>query len=172
MSVSVRVASAVAILFAGAAFAAAAQAGHATVGSLAAVPTIGCDRVAMGVATDGRDPETRRVLGVVNAPRSYLQNVGNNAAAAPFRFWTKAGIYVQANVGVTVTVAKRWQSRVRITWGGEEGKKLRFVPCSVGGKWNPYAGGFLSRTGAVCVPLIFAAGHRRTTLLFGVGRHC
>jgi hypothetical protein len=170
--VSVRLASAVAILSVGLASAAVAQAGHATIGSLAAVPTIGCDRVAMGVATNGRDPETRRVLGVVYAPRRFLQNVGSNAAAAPFHFWTKAGIYVHANVAVTVTVAKRWQSRVRITWGGEEGTELRFAACAVGGKWNPYAGGFLSRTGAVCVPLIFTAGHRRATLLFGVGRHC
>ena len=144
----------------------------ATIAAPEQVTTIGCGGVAMGVAVNGREPGTRRVLGVVAAPRTYLANVGSNPAAAPFHFWTKAGIEVRAGAAVTVTVSKRWQSRVRVTWGHEEGTTLRFARCSLGAKWNPYPGGFLSRTAAVCVPLIFATGHRSATLLFGVGRHC
>ena len=140
--------------------------------AVATAPTVGCGGVAMGVVVNGREPGARRVLGVVSAPRSYLANVGSEPPAAPFRFWTKAGIDVRAGAAVTVTVARRWQSLVRITWGREEGTTLRFAHCSLGAKWNPYPGGFLSRTAAVCVPLIFTAEHRRATLLFGVGRRC
>ena len=162
--------SAVVLFFLGAA-AAATQVGDAAART-SAVPTVGCGGVAIGVAVNGREPGARRVLGVVSAPRSYLANVGSNPAAAPFHFWTKAGIDVRAGAAVTVTVAKRWQSRVRITWGNEVGTTLRFARCSLGARWNPYPGGFLSRTAAVCVPLIFTAGQRHATLLFGVGRHC
>ena len=136
------------------------------------VSTIGCGGVAMGAVTDGRDPGYRRVLGVVSAPPRYLANVGEDQAAAPFHFWTKAGLVIRAGSVVTVSIPARWRSRVQITWGGERGAVLKFATCSLGTKWNGYAGGFLSRTAAICVPLIFTAGHRRATLLFGVGRHC
>lgn len=138
----------------------------------AQVGTIGCGGVAMGAVTDGRDPDYRRVLGVVSAPPRYLANVGEDQAAAPFHFWTKAGLVIRAGAAVIVTIPHQWRSQVQLTWGGERGAVLRFASCSLGTEWNGYAGGFLSRTAAICVPLIFTAGHRRTTLLFGVGRHC
>jgi hypothetical protein len=140
--------------------------------SPAQVPTIGCGGVAMGAVTDGRDPGYRRVLGVVSAPPRYLANVGEDQAAAPFHFWTKAGLVIRAGAAVTVTIPVHWRSHVRITWGGERGAVLRFASCSLGTKWNGYAGGFLSRSRSVCVPLIFTVGSSRSRLVFGVGRRC
>jgi hypothetical protein len=138
----------------------------------AGVPTIGCDHVLIGVTANGHEVGMRRALGVVSAPRSYLANVGSAPAAAPFVHWTKAGIEIRADAAITVTVARPWQTRVHITWGGVEGAALHFAPCSARTGWNAYAGGFLSRATAVCVPLVFTVGRRRATLLFGIGCRC
>jgi hypothetical protein len=138
----------------------------------AQVPTIGCGGVAMGAVTDGRDPGYRRVLGVVSAPPRYLANVGEDQAAAPFHFWTKAGLVIRAGSAVIVTIPDHWRSQVQVTWGGERGAALKFAPCSLGTKWNGYAGGFLSRSRSICVPLVFAVGSSKSRLVFGVGRRC
>jgi hypothetical protein len=168
------VAAGVIVLLLGSIVAAVADAGGwvALSGGRAPVATVSCDQVIIGVATSGQEPGMRRVLGVVSAPRSYLSNVGSDPSAAPFRFWTKAGIEIRSGSAVTVTVGRLWQNRVHISWGGEEGPSLRFAPCSLGTSWNAYAGGFLSRSDAICVPLIFSAVRLHATLLFGVGRHC
>ena len=138
-------------------------------------PTVasGMRSVPFGGATDPRAPDQRRVLGgAAWAPRRYLQNVGDDAAAAPFRDWTKAGMTVRSGVTLTVRIAPRVQDKVRITWGGQEAVSLRFAPCSDGTKYNDYAGGFLTRVRAICVPLAFTVGRNTATLVFGIGRRC
>jgi hypothetical protein len=169
---AVMVGGLVALLGAGIAVVKQASATVATTRTPAQVPTIGCGGVAMGAVTDGHDPGYRRALGVVSAPPRYLAGIGEDQASAPFRFWTKAGLVIRAGAAVTVTIPAHWRSEVRITWGGERGPVLKFAPCSLGTKWNGYAGGFLSRTRSVCVPLVFTVGSSRSRLVFGVGRRC
>ena len=105
-------------------------------------------------------------------PAALLPNVGSDPSAAPFTFWTKAGIVIRANSTVTVAVAPKLAARVRITWGGGTGAAIRFPACHTGAKWNAFAGGFLARTPTACVPLIVSAGGRRAVVAFGLGRHC
>lgn len=139
----------------------------------AAFPTVSCDSIPGGVVDNGHDPGYRRILGgAVSVPPRYLANVGDDPAAAPFRKWTKAGLMVRSGTALTVQVPPRFRDRVRITWGGQEGVALRFAACSIGTAYNAYAGGFLARSRAICVPLLFTVRRHSATLVFGIGRRC
>jgi hypothetical protein len=131
-------------------------------------PSVGCGDII------GHDrPSTYRVaLSAVAVPPSLLLNVGNDSSAAPFSFWTKAGIVIRAGYAATVTVSPSLAGRVHITWGGVTGARIRFAACGHGAKWNAYAGGFLARVEHFCVPLTVSVGGRKKTVLFGVGRRC
>jgi hypothetical protein len=161
--VPARVVTVVACSLAGAVSAiAAADAQHRHTASVGCGDIIGHDR-----------PRTYRVaLSAVAVPPSLLLNVGNDSSAAPFSFWTKAGIVIRAGYAATVTVSPSLTNRVHITWGGMAGTRIRFAACRQGAKWNAYAGGFLARVEHVCVPLIVSVGDRTKTVLFGVGRTC
>ncbi|MHB8470129.1 MAG: hypothetical protein ACYDCH_10295 [Gaiellaceae bacterium] len=130
--------------------------------------TVGCG----DIIGHGRPSTYRVALSAVAVPPSLLLNVGNDSSAAPFSFWTKAGIVIRAGYAATVTVAPSLASRVHITWGGVAGTRIRFAPCRQGAEWNAYAGGFLARLEHACVPLIVSVGDEKKTLLFGVGRRC
>jgi len=118
----------------------------------------------------------RVVLGVVAVPPAYIQQtVATGARRWPY--WRKAGLVVHADSSpVLVTVPPAWRRRVAIGWGqGAEGAALRIASCppsSSLGDWNPYAGGFLLRTRAACVPLTFTVAGRSATVRFGVGKRC
>ena len=140
--------------------------------------TVRCDEVAQNFKS-GHDigGGYRLVLGIVAAPPVYLgPKVGRDPYSAPFSHWEKAGLAIRASTAaVTVSLPREWRNRARIIWGapGSPATALRFAPCpSAVETWNGYAGGFLLRSSSACVPLIFAVGHRRATLRFGVGRHC
>jgi hypothetical protein len=120
--------------------------------------------------------ERRVVFGAISVPPSYLPQGVIDSTSAPFSQWFKAGLAIRAGTAaVTVSLPKQWRDRARIVWGapGTPATALRFERCSwQAGFWNGYSGGFLLRSGPACVPLVFAVGHRRATLRFGVGRRC
>lgn len=156
-----------------------AAGGGSAVGSAGQfVPTVRCSEIAYGPGfTEGNGGGGYRViLGAVSAPRIYIPGGARDPSSAPFSHWFKAGLVIRASTAVvTVSLPNGWRDRARIVWGapGSPATALRFAPCpSPVGAWNGYAGGFLLRTDSACVPLIFAIGHRRATLRFGVGRHC
>lgn len=120
----------------------------------------------------GRPSAYREPLPGVAVPAAFLPNVGSDPSAAPFTFWTKAGIVIRSDNIVTVAVAPKLATRVRITWGGGTGAAIRFARCHTGAKWNAFAGGFLARTPTACVPLIVSADGHRAIVTFGLGRHC
>jgi len=75
-----------------------------------------------------------------------------------------------------VSVPAAWRTRAAIKWGyGGNGqfRALTFGRCgddrNVG---YAYAGGFLLRSAAACVPLVFRVGAHSTTVRFGIGRRC
>jgi hypothetical protein len=141
------------------------------------VPTVRCDEVVLHFKR-GQDigGGYRVVLGTVAAPPVYLPQGLRDPSSAPFAYWSKAGIAIRASTAaVRVSLPQEWRNRARIVWGapGSPATALRFAPCpSTVATWNGYSGGFLLRGSSACVPLIFAVGHRRATLRFGVGRHC
>jgi hypothetical protein len=120
--------------------------------------------------------DRRVVFGAISVPPSYLPQGVVDPTSAPFSHWSKAGLAIRAGTtAVTVSLPKQWRDRARIVWGapGSPTTALRFEPCSwQAGFWNGYSGGFLLRSSPACVPLVFAIGHRRATLRFGVGRRC
>ena len=138
------------------------------------IPTIRCDEIvghaATAPGTDGR----RLVLDGVSAPPVYLG--GGVRTDGRFPYWWKAGLFVHASSNVlTVQVPKPWRDRVRVVWGapGTPAPVVRFAACpSSVDTWDAYSGGFLLRTKAACVPLIFTVDDRRATLRFGLGRQC
>lgn len=118
---------------------------------------------------------TRVVLGVVAVPPRYLPQTVRGHGRWPY--WSKAGLVIRANSpAVVVRVPPSVWDRVAIAWGdGGPAAALRFEPCpraSSLGDWNPYAGGFLLKTPAACVPLVFRVGDRTATVRFGVGKRC
>jgi hypothetical protein len=145
----------------------------ATVGAPKAL-IVGCGDV-IGQARTGTDGGYRVVLGVVSVPPARLRQVVATREG-PWRSWRKAGLVVRAgNDAVDVRVPRAWRRRVAITWGNGGGpvSALRIAPCpSPRGVWNAYAGGFLLRERADCVPLTFTVAGRSRTVRFGVGRRC
>jgi hypothetical protein len=140
------------------------------------VPTVRCNEIGLYSKT-GDDAGYRTVLGAVSAPPRYIPGSVHVPSPDGFPYWSKAGIWVHASdtVVVTVSLPKAWRNRARIVWGapGTAATAVRFEPCrSLGAAWDGYAGGFLLRRTSACVPLVFAAGTRRATLRFGIGRHC
>jgi hypothetical protein len=132
------------------------------------VATVGCG----DIVDHGLPPGYREPLATLAVPAAFLPNVGSDPSAAPFTFWTKAGIVIRANSVLTVAVAPKAANRIHITWGGATGTVIRFPACHTGAKWNAFAGGFLARTATSCVPLIVRAGRRHAIVTFGLGRRC
>lgn len=141
----------------------------------APTPTVTCDKI-VGSAAEAEPGGYRIVLGVVSAPPAHLPQV----VRAGTRHWPyvrKAGIRVRGgSLPVYVTVPRAWRDRVAVSWGNSgTTSTLRIARCppSEDAKpWNAYSGGFLLRTRAACVPLLFQVGNRRATVRFGLGRHC
>jgi hypothetical protein len=144
------------------------------------VPTVRCDEVTLYFkrsADVGSD--YRLVLGTFAVPPAYLAQTVRDPTSAPFLYSAKAGLAIRASTAVeTVSLPNNWRDRARIVWGapGTPAAAVRFAPCpSPSGSpiaWNGYSGGFMLRAKSACVPLIFAVGHRRATIRFGVGRRC
>src|SRR5690349_1507658 len=93
----------------------------------------GCAEI---IGHDPPAPYYRQPIPGAAVPASFLPNVGSNPSAAPFTFWTKAGIVIHAGSAVTVTVAPSVANRVRLTWGGVTDPAIRFSACRTGAKWN------------------------------------
>jgi hypothetical protein len=127
-----------------------------------------------------QEPRTagyRVVLGMVSVPPAYNAQVVPVGGHEAWTYWRKAGMAVRAGgVAVTVSVPTAWRTRAAITWGNSPiVETLRFGGCGNGPRtnsWNGYAGGFYLSTSRACVPLVFAAGHRRVVVRFGIGTHC
>jgi hypothetical protein len=138
------------------------------------VPTVRCDEIVRYSPNASTADGNRLVLDGVLAPAFYLG--GGVRTSGRFPYWWKAPVMIHASSGVlTVRVAKPWRDRVRVVWGvpGTPAPVVRFAACpSSVDTWNGYSGGFLLRTKAACVPLIFTLGGRQATLRFGLGRHC
>lgn len=139
----------------------------------ATTPAVSCEQV-IGQAKTGRDGGYRVVLGIVSVPPARLRQV---VASEDRRWpwWRKAGLVIHASdTPVTVSVPRAWRTRAAITWG-DSGTvaALRIAPCpSPPDVWNAYAGGFLLRSRAACVPLTFTVAGRSRTVRFGLGRAC
>lgn len=124
-----------------------------------------------------RDPlyRYRSVLRVVSVPPAYISQVVH-LRDGTWPYWTKAGLVVRASRGpVTVSVPPAWRRRAAITWGGNTGtaSSVRIARCnSDPNRGNAYAGGFYLRSRSACLPLVFRAGSRSTTVRFGLGRRC
>ena len=139
----------------------------------ATAPAVGCDQVT-GQAKTGRDGGYRVVLGIVSVPPARLRQVVASGSRR-WPWWRKAGLVVRASdTPVTVSVPRAWRTRAAITWG-DSGTvaALALAPCpSSPSLWNAYAGGFLLRSRAACVPLTFSVAGRSRTVRFGLGRAC
>ena len=138
----------------------------------AAVPC----RDIIGRVGSGRLGGYRVVLGVVSVPAAYLPQIVESRDPR-WPYWRKAGLVVRAGAPpVTVTVPRRWRSRVSIGWGNSDdaGSAVRIASCRQHGSkpWNAYAGGFSLRVAAACVPLVITVGARSTVVRFGLGRRC
>ena len=122
-----------------------------------------------------RDYRYRSVLRVVSVPPEYISQ-GVHLRDGTWPYWTKAGLVVRTGRGpVTVSVPPAWRKRAAITWGGNTGivSSLRIARCgSNPSRGNAYAGGFYLRSPSACLPLVFRAGSRSTTVRFGLGRRC
>jgi hypothetical protein len=150
-------------------------AGAGARGSSTAGPTVSCNSIVVPGGTFSWRPQ-RVVLGVAAVPPRHIpQTVESGRDDWPY--WSKSGMVIRADSPpVLVSVHRRWRSRAAISWGeAGEASALRFASCPGGGPlgdWNPYAGGFLLRSRAACVPLTFRVGSRTATVRFGVGRRC
>jgi hypothetical protein len=116
----------------------------------------------------------RSVLNAVSVPPSYQQQV-IPTKQSPWRYWRKAGLVVRARQAVTITVSPDWQTRAAIVWGNSGGpfESLRIAACAGSPhSGNAYAGGFYLRVASACLPLIFTAAGRSTTVHFGIGKRC
>lgn len=117
----------------------------------------------------------RVVLGVVDVPPAYIPQTVRGEGRWPY--WSKAGLVVRAgSPPVVVRVPSAWWDRVAITWGdGGPAVALRIASCPPSSSlkgWNPYAGGFLLKTRAACVPLMVRVGDRTAIVRFGIGKRC
>ena len=123
-----------------------------------------------------RDPRYRyrSLLGAVAVAPAYISQVVRQREGS--WYFAKAGLVVRAGGGpLRVSVPLAWRKRAAITWGGNTGitNSLRIARCgSDSNRGNAYAGGFYLRSRSACLPLIFRAGSRSTTVRFGLGRRC
>jgi hypothetical protein len=141
----------------------------------APTPTVTCDKIILPAAS-GTAGGYRVVLGAVSVPPAYMRQVVTTGSR-PWTHWRKAGLVIRGNsLPVYVTVPKAWRGRAAITWGNSgTTSSLRIARCPPmddAKPWNAYAGGFLLRSRAACVPLIFQVGNRRATVRFGLGKRC
>jgi hypothetical protein len=140
----------------------------------APTPTVSCDKIIYGVES-GRQGGYRVVLGAVSVPPAFLRQVVPTSSR-PWTHWRKAGLVIRGNsLPVYIRVAEGWRGRAAITWGNSgTTSTLRIARCPPleDKPWNAYAGGFLLRSRAACVPLVFQVGNRSQTVRFGVGRRC
>jgi hypothetical protein len=118
----------------------------------------------------------RVVLGVAAVPPAFVPQAVE-AGSGRWPFWSKSGLAIRASSPpVLVSVPARFRDAVAVEWGSSGPvSALRFASCAGGGPlgdWNPYAGGFLLRARAACVPLTFRVGARTATVRFGVGKRC
>ncbi|MBA3735259.1 MAG: hypothetical protein H0W90_08685 [Actinobacteria bacterium] len=117
----------------------------------------------------------RQVLGVVAVPPAYMRQVVPTNQK-PWAYWHKQGIVIRATGQlVTVSVPARWRNLAAITWGNGIGpvRSLRIQACRTSADvGHAFAGGFLLRSRAACIPLIFRVGKRTATVRFGVGQRC
>ena len=139
-------------------------------------PTVSCDKIILRI---GRPAATaggyRLILGSLSGPPAFQKQVVRTGER-PWTHWRKAGLVIRGNsLPVYVTVPKAWRGRAAITWGNSgTTSSLRIARCPPfeDKPWNVYAGGFLLRSPAACVPLEFRLGNRRATVRFGLGRRC
>ena len=150
-------------------------AGSASAWPSRAPPTVTCDSIITPGESTSWKPK-RVVLGVVAVPPAHIpQTVETGARRWPY--WSKSGMVVRTGSPlVLVSVPSRWRNRVAVGWGNVDATPaLRIASCpppGVLGEWNPYAGGFLLRSPAACVPLEFRVGGRTATVRFGIGKRC
>ena len=140
-----------------------------------AVPTVNCRSIVTPSGVFDFRPN-RVVLGVFDVPPAFIQQTVE-VGTGTWPYWSKAGLVVRAeSPQVSVSVPPAWRTRVAIGWGNVDASSaLRIASCpsSSGlGDWNVYAGGFLLRARAACVPLVFRVGHRTATVRFGIGKRC
>jgi hypothetical protein len=141
----------------------------------AGAPTVTCGSIVVPGGSFSWTPE-RVVLGVVDVPPARISRAVPTGERR-WPYWSKAGIVVRADSApVTISVAQAWRRRAAIGWGTvDAAASLRFATCpdsSALGGWNPYAGGFLLRVRAACVPLMVRVGDRSTTVRVGIGKRC
>jgi hypothetical protein len=162
------------LLIAGAALA--GLTGASTLSAPAApTPTVSCDQIILPVGS-GTAGGYRVVLGSVSVPPAFLRQVVPTGER-PWSYWRKAGLVIRGNsLPVYVSVAKAWRGSAAITWGNSgTTSSLRIARCPPSDPdkpWNAYAGGFLLRSRAACVPLVFQVGNLHATVRFGLGKRC
>lgn len=143
----------------------------------AASPVIvtGCDQI-IGSQKSPFQHRYQVVLGRVDVPVAISQKAVS-ADVAGWRYWSKAGLIVQARSGVvTVTVPAAWRRKAAVSWGNgypPPQSRLRIASCPPRpDSWNAYAGGFYIRTRTACVPLTFHVGGETRTVTVSIGRRC
>jgi len=117
-------------------------------------------------------PGYRLVLGAASVPRAY----GRAYPSAAWPYFAKGGVVVKSGRSVTLRVPRAWRKRVAISWGNNVHRvfhTIRIAACSrTPTRGYAYAGGFYLRGPSACAPLVVAAGGRRQTIWFGIGRRC
>jgi hypothetical protein len=117
----------------------------------------------------------RVLLGAVSVPPAHIKQV-EATGERDWPYWVKSGLVVRARSGgVTISVPAAWRDRAAIGWGDSDDalRRQRIAACP--GKTNvgfAYAGGFVLRVRAACLPLEFRVGERSAVVRFGLGRKC
>jgi hypothetical protein len=117
----------------------------------------------------------RSVLGAVSVPPAHIEQV-EATGQRDWPYWIKSGLVVRAgSTRVTISVPRAWRDRAAIGWGNGDGalRRQRIAGCP--GKANvglAYAGGFVLRVRAACLPLEFRVSGRIAVVRFGLGRKC
>jgi hypothetical protein len=117
------------------------------------------------------------VLGAASAPGRFIPQ-SSPTGSPPWMHFSKWGMVIRGGPGadVSVTVPHAWRDRVAISWGNAGHSvyhTLRFARCGDDGtRGHAYAGGFLLRRAAACVPLRFRVGMRTKLVWFGIVRRC
>jgi len=139
------------------------------------LPAVDCSRSILSVAS-GHAGGYRVVLGVISVPPAFGPQVVRRPGQSNWPYFRKAGLVVRGgSPPMTVTVPRRWRSRVAIEWGNTGVvSALRVASCGANPEkpWNAFAGGFYLRSPSACVPLIFRVAGRSSTVRFGLAEHC
>jgi hypothetical protein len=116
----------------------------------------------------------RQVLGALSVPPIHVPQ-SEPTGSRPWTHFSKWGLVVRTDAAVTISVPRRWRTRVGIVWGnaGNVYRTLRIGPCGTDGTTgSAYAGGFFLRRASDCVPLVFTVGGRSRTIRFGIVERC